>query len=109
MSLQGIKRDADPFYWRTGNMTLSTIEFAKAREVIKQLLDELKLDAYLFEVEPDENTLEIKVECAVEGGWETVTIPAEKVLLLRAIDDIDTYQSLMEQWRGRLSTCLTST
>jgi hypothetical protein len=90
-------------------MTLSTIEFAKARDVIKLLLDELKLDAYLFEVEPDETTLEIKVECAVKGGWETVKIPAEKALLLRAIDDADTYQSLLEQWRGTLAACLPAT
>lgn len=90
-------------------MPLSTIELAKAREVIRQLLDELKLDAYLFEVEPDENTLEIKIECAVQGGWETVKIPAEKALLLRAIDDADTYQSLLKQWRGTLSACLPAT
>ncbi len=87
-------------------MPLSTVELANARELVKQILDDLRLDAYLFEVEPGEGELEIKIECAVKEGWETVTIKLEKELLLSGVGDPDARLKLLEQWRDVLSSCL---
>lgn len=86
-------------------MPLSTMELAKAREIVKQVLDELGLEAYLFEVEPDEHELEIKIECAMKEGWERVKIPVLKELLLSLSEDSDAYQSLLKEWRGVLTAC----
>jgi len=90
-------------------MQLSTEELANAREIVIQILEELRLDAYLFEVEPREDELEIKVECAVEGGWETVKLMVAKELLLRGIDDPGAHQLLLENWRDVLCACLPET
>lgn len=90
-------------------MPLSTAEFTSAREIVSKILDELGLDAYLFEVEPGEDKLEITVECAVEGGWETVKLIVDKKLLLRGIDDPEAHQLLLENWRNVLSACLPET
>ena len=87
-------------------MPLSMTELANAREITKPLLDDLWLDAYLYEVEPDGEELEIKIECALDEGWETVKFTAEKALLLHALDDPDAHQTLLAQWRKELSTCL---
>ena len=86
-------------------MPLSTAEFANARETVTRILEELRLDAYLFEVEPSEEELEIKIECAVKEGWETVKLPVAKGLLLRSFDDPDAHRKLVDEWRNALSDC----
>lgn len=87
-------------------MSVSMVELAQARELATKILDELGLDAYLFEVEPGEKQWELKVECAVEEGWETVSIPVTKELLLRITDDAAAHQLLMADWHKALSACL---
>lgn len=87
-------------------MSISTIELAQTREIVTRILDGLQLDAYLFEVEPSEDQWEVRVECAVEGGWERVTLTAAKEDLLQAVDDSKVRRSLLEDWRETLSACL---
>jgi hypothetical protein len=88
-------------------MTLSITELAQIREVVKNILDQLKLDAYLFEVEPKEDRWEIKVECAVgKESWETVTLTAKKDILFHGGDDAVMHQVLLDNWAEALSACL---
>ena len=87
-------------------MPESIAELSQIREHITRALDELRLDAYLFEVEPLEGEWELKVECAVEEGWETVRVPVGKELLLRAVKDSSAHQSLLDKLSEALSACL---
>ena len=87
-------------------MSLSITELAEVRGVVTSILDELQLDAYLFEVEPLEGQWEIKVECAVAGGWETVSLTATREILLRGSDDPVAHGVLLDNWREALSACL---
>jgi hypothetical protein len=86
-------------------MTLSRSELAQARDVISRVLEELGLDAYLFEVEPREGPWEIRVECAVDDGWETCRLRANKEYLLRGTDDAAVHEVLLDNWREALSDC----
>lgn len=88
-------------------MSLSTVDLAKARDSAKAILDELQLDAYLFEVEPLNEHWELKVECAcdVDGGWETVTLQVPKQMLLDSYEDHAAKQSLFEYWKKKLGSC----
>ena len=86
-------------------MTLSMTELAQARDVVGRVLDELQLDAYLFEVEPHEGQWEIRVECPVEGGWTTCRLTAAKEYLLRGSDDAVVHEVLIDAWRDALSAC----
>lgn len=86
-------------------MTLSMHELAQAREVVTRVLDELGLDAYLFEVEPHQGQWEIKVECAVDDGWESCRLSADREYLLRGIDDAVVHAVLTDNWREALSAC----
>lgn len=88
-------------------MSLSITDLAKARETAAKILQDLQLDAYLYEVEPDGETWEIKIECACEvnGGWETVTLNVPKKLLLGDLDDEEVKQHLLEYWKKKLDGC----
>ena len=87
-------------------MSLSTVEYAKARDTIGKMLDELRLEAYLFEVEPAEDQVKIKVECALDGEWEAVELKFDAGLVLRAIDDPEAYRSVRERLRTAVAACL---
>ncbi|QBQ53445.1 hypothetical protein [Nitrosococcus wardiae] len=86
-------------------MVLSTIDFVKARDTVAELLDELALEAYLFEVEPRNSHWEVKVECAIKEGWEMVTLSIPKEVLLASADDKVIRQQVLEEWQVRLAAC----
>ena len=88
-------------------MTLSIVELAMVRDTTAELLDELRLDAYLFEIEPRDEQWELKVDCAVaaDGAWESVTLLVPKEILLLSRDDAATRQRLLAEWHGRLAAC----
>ncbi len=88
-------------------MALSTVDFVKARDTVAELLDELALEAYLFEVEPRNSHWEVKVECAIREGWETVTLSIPKEVLLASADDKAIRKQVLEEWRARLVACKT--
>lgn len=86
-------------------MPLSSADLIQAREAAAELLEELGLDAYLFEIEPRDGQWELRVECAIEEGWENVVLPVPKALLLAGRDDVDARQQLLTDWRERLAAC----
>ena len=88
-------------------MTLSMAELAEIREVVGKILDQLELEAYLFEVEPQEDQWEIKVECATgDECWETVRLTAKKDILFHGADDAIMHQVLLDNWGEALSACV---
>ena len=86
-------------------MALSANELAQIRETVAALLDELRLEAYLFEVEPQEGQWEIKIECAMDEGWETFRLSAEKQYLLHGSDDAVAHDVILDNWREVLTAC----
>ena len=84
-------------------MELSVNELAQMRETVTALLDELQLEAYLFEIEPEEGQWEIKIECAIDQGWETFRLTAEKEYLLRGAEDAVAHAVMLDNWREALS------
>ena len=88
-------------------MTLSSTELIKAREAASVLLEELGLDAYLFEVEPQNEHYELKIECACEsnGGWATVSLTVPKDKMLQGFDDAAIKRQLYAYWAKKLASC----
>lgn len=86
-------------------MTVASSELIQARQAISDVLDELGLDAYLFETEPRESQWELKVECAVEGGWSTYTLQVTEQLLTAGSEDTRAHELLLEQCREVLVAC----
>jgi hypothetical protein len=86
-------------------MSASIDELTRAREVVDTILDELHVDAYVFEVEPNSETWEIVIECAIAEGWQRIKLSAPRDNLLHSMDDAVIYQSLITTWRDRLADC----
>ena len=88
-------------------MSLSTVEIAKARDTANSILDELRLDAYVFELEPRDDVWELTIECAcdVDGGWETIVMQIPKKMLLDSFDNETARQHLFEYCRKALADC----
>lgn len=86
-------------------MTQSVTELAETRKAVAKLLDELQLEAYLFEIEPQEGQWQLTVECAIDEGWETVKLKANKDYFQHAADDAVFHQLLLDEWQETLSAC----
>ncbi|MEX1034251.1 MAG: hypothetical protein WDZ30_12880 [Cellvibrionaceae bacterium] len=86
-------------------MPLSAHELIDAREITAELLDELGLDAYLFEVEPRDGLWEVRIECAESGGWQTLSLDVEREQLLAVRASNTERDAVLSNWRTRLSDC----
>jgi hypothetical protein len=82
-------------------MSISTVELAKARDSAGSILEELQLDAFLYEVEPRDDLWELTIECAckVDGSWKTITLQVPKRMLLGGFGDDKVKQQLFDYWR----------
>jgi hypothetical protein len=88
-------------------MALSMIDLAQARGVIIGLLDEIGLEAYLFEIEPKNAQWELKLECAMEAqeGWESITVEVSRDILLSSRNDPAARERLARLLREKLADC----
>jgi hypothetical protein len=88
-------------------MTITTEELVGAREAANAILEELAVDAYLFEVEPKDEHYELKVDCAceIDGGWASITLNIPKEKMLTGFDDLKLKRQLFEYWDKKLSAC----
>jgi hypothetical protein len=86
---------------------ITTIELAQAKEAVNTLLEQLGLATYLFDIEPRQEAWELRVDCAMPDGWQSLTFPVDKGALLRCAHDGLTRQRLLEDWREQLRSCET--
>jgi hypothetical protein len=84
---------------------VSAEELLRAKDAAAALLQSLGLEAYLFEVELHGDQWEVKLECAIKGGWQSVTLPARRTALTGSLDDAQQRKELIDAWSGRLA-CL---
>lgn len=88
-------------------MTLSVSELAAAREQVADLLNELGLEAYLFEIEPGPGRWQLTVECAIDARdrWERVTFAIAQQEFDAALSAAPARHALLAELRERLSAC----
>lgn len=88
-------------------MKVSTTELATARDAAADILAELGLEAYLFDVKYGDDCWRVYVECAMDSAteWESVTVEAPKAMLLAAFSDRAVHRQLLEAWGDRLAVC----
>ncbi|MGQ9427183.1 hypothetical protein ACXYTJ_16040 [Gilvimarinus sp. F26214L] len=84
-------------------MTPSARELIDAKEATAELLEQLDLRAYMFEVEAGEDAWEVHLECARDGDWQTVAMPVNRDQLLASRSDASTREALLAEWRSRLA------
>lgn len=86
-------------------MSLSAEQLLAAKETVNGLLEDLALEAYLFEVQPGEQGWDVRVECAIEGGWQNSRISVGFEELIASHDDEALRRKLFEEWKRCLGTC----
>lgn len=86
-------------------MNISTRELVDAKEATADLLDELGLEAYVFEVEPRAQQWEVRVDCGYSGGWQSVTFPVDVERLCESRSNKTLRAQLLEDWGARLAAC----
>jgi len=67
----------------------------------------MRIDAYIFEVEPHNENWELTVECAceIDGGWQRITLRVPKKMLLQSFVDDDVKTHLFNYWKKQLADC----
>jgi hypothetical protein len=63
-------------------MSVSLQELSRAKDAAGALLDQLGLEAYLFEVEPRDGDWLVRIECAIDEGWQTTSLAVGRARLL---------------------------
>jgi hypothetical protein len=81
---------------------LSTVDLAFAREASADLLASLGLETFVFDLEPGEERWHLKVDCAVDDGWQSVTVPVQKAMLLAARQDPEVRAQLLATWAAAI-------
>jgi hypothetical protein len=86
-------------------MHQTAADLAQARVVVERVLEGLGLAAFLFTLEPKESGWQLTVECASEGGWQTVMLPVDAGELRASVYDATARDRLRAAWSERLSGC----
>ena len=90
-------------------MTTTSSDFIQARLLIDGILEELELDAYLFEIEPHDGHWELKVECAVDEGWGSYRVTLNEAQVQAGFNGEAARNELKQQCRQSLNACRINT
>lgn len=85
-------------------MDLSASNLAEARETVGELLEQLGLTAYLFEVEPRADHWEVRVECALDSAWQSSVFTVEDSALRASRTDRLVRDQILGELHKRLTT-----
>lgn len=83
----------------------SEADLAQATAAVAALLDEMRLCAHLYAVEPREGMWAVIVECATGSGWQRVELRAGPELLAAIRGDAEARAALLAKWRVHLDDC----
>jgi hypothetical protein len=86
-------------------MLLAPFDLAGARLAVESLLERLDLDAFIFAVDHTTRGWELRVECAIEGGWQAETIVLGNELPGPGPEDAPLRDRLVNQLRDKLAAC----
>lgn len=84
-------------------MELTERNLTEAKETVRNLLEQLGLTAYLFEVEPHADRWEVRVECALDSGWQSSVFNVEDAALRACRTDRFIRDQMLGEWRKRLA------
>lgn len=83
-------------------MAISTVELAQARDTVQEILEEMEVGSYGFDVEPAGRDWEVALEFVTDGGWRAIELKIPRAELQRARDNPGARRALLDDWRNRL-------
>jgi hypothetical protein len=84
-------------------MQLTAKNLTEAKETVRNLLEQLGLTAYLFEVEPHANQWQVRVECALNSGWQSSVLSIDDTALRACRTDRFVRDQMISELRKRLT------
>lgn len=84
-------------------MNISTRRLTEAKEATAGLLEQLGLEAYLFDVEPRDGPWEVHIDCPVGGAWLSVTMAVDVARLLSSRWNAGVREEVLKEWGERLA------
>lgn len=84
-------------------MDLTARNLAEAKETVGNLLEQLGLTTYLFEVEPRADRWEVRVECALDSAWQSSVFTVEDTALRACRTDRLVRDQLLGELHKRLA------
>jgi len=84
-------------------MNLTTRNLSEAKETVGNLLEQLGLTSYLFEIEPRADRWEVRVECARDSGWQSSVFTVEDAALRACRTDRFVRDQMLSEWHKRLA------
>jgi len=82
-------------------------DIRSTRAAVERVLDEMGLRAYTYTVESKERGWTLRVECAVDEGFQQVTFAVDPETLSAAAADPAIRAKLREAWEPHLRACTT--
>ena len=89
-------------------MVSPVLDMPSVRAAVERVVDELGLDAFVYTVEPKETGWELHVECAVEQGWQVITLPVDPGKLVASLSDAGAREELRAAWFPHFRACIKS-
>jgi hypothetical protein len=86
-------------------MRLTVHELTSARDAVADLLEDIGLVNYLYEVEPDghsDHRWRVKVECETPDGWKMTELRIDRPTLEQSRRGGSIRSTLLQAWRHRL-------
>ena len=78
-------------------------ELIEAKETVDGLLEQLGLTAYLFEVEPHADHWQVRVECALDSGWQSSLLNVNDEALRACRTNRLIRDRLLNEWHRHLT------
>jgi hypothetical protein len=89
-------------------MDLTAKNLAEAKETVGNLLEQLGLTTYLFEVEPRDDRWEVRVECAHNSAWQSSVFTVEGTALRACRTDRLVRDHMLSELNKRLTVSSTA-
>ncbi|OGA72808.1 MAG: hypothetical protein A3G81_11935 [Betaproteobacteria bacterium RIFCSPLOWO2_12_FULL_65_14] len=80
-------------------------DIRNARAAVERVLDELGVRGFVYTVEQKEAGWVLSVECATEGGWQSVVLAVDPAELNASLGDPAVRAKLRAAWAPRLQAC----
>lgn len=84
-------------------MDATAKELIDAKDTVGSLLEQLGIHAYLFEVEPRTDHWQVRIECALDGGWQSSVLDVDAAVLRACRTDRLVRDRLLGELRKRLT------
>jgi hypothetical protein len=83
-------------------MTWSINTFVQARDTVAKLLTDLGLQNYRFDVEPQDDGWQVRLEYAADAAWREATLRIDQRGLEKAVRDSAARREIVAQWKEQL-------